>query len=148
MRASTALRIALMGEIVLAVIAIALSLLLSSTLPPELQAWLERETEPGLSAREIAAYGGYVVALALWVGGLVGLLMLRRWGAWLYLAATTVGYLSIIVHAEPVVEVPVADIVAELATILCGVVLGLSFFSDALKPAAKPTLPPAGSQSR
>lgn len=137
MRVSTVLRICVLSEWVLVGISITLSLFLESHLPTPLQEWLTTEAEQDLQPYEAFLLGGGFLLLLFALAGSVGLLFLKRWGAWLYLLSLVIGYL-LFPFMGPTVEHGLADAVDELSVMLSGLVLGLAFFSDALPGKRQP----------
>lgn len=137
MRVSTVLRICVLSEWVLVGISITLSLFLESHLPPPLQEWLTTEAEQDSQPYEAFLLAGGFLLLLFALAGSVGLLFLKRWGAWLYLLSLVIGYL-LFPFFGPTVEHGLADAVDELTVMLSGLILGLAFFSDALPAKQKP----------
>jgi len=70
------------------------------------------------------------------------MLFLQRWAAWLYLVSLLIGY-ALFPFTGPTVEHALADAVDELAILMSGSIIGLAFFSDALR--GRNTAPDAAS---
>jgi hypothetical protein len=132
MRSSTVLRLCLVLEWVLFLAGLGLSFATERFLPEPLRAWLDAEAEGDPSVREMAFFGLCILLVASGIVGTVGLFLLQRWAAWLYLVNSILGVLLTLL-AGPAVEHPLTDAIGEVASIMCGMVIALAFFSDALK---------------
>jgi xanthine/uracil permease len=133
MKTQTILRVCVVLEWVVYIIGVGLSFVLQDSLPTPLKDWLVAEAERDMAVHELVLLGGGVVVLLLAaIVASVGLLFLQRWAAWLYLFSFIVGCLLCLFYG-PVVEHGVADVVGDVATFLSGLVLGLAFFTDALR---------------
>jgi len=126
------LRVCVVLEWVVVIIGLGLSFALEDNLPTPLKDWLVAEAERDTAAHDVVLLGGGVVFFLAAVVSSLGLLFLQRWAAWLYLLSVIFGCL-LSPFIGPVVEHGVADAVDEAAIVLSGLVLGLAFFSDALK---------------
>ena len=143
MRSSTVLRICVVLEWVFVGMAIALSYLLESSLPAPLRDWLAADAEANLAPHEVAVLIAMIpLLIGVLIGG-IGLLFLKRWAAWLYLIAVIIGY-ALFPFMGPTVEHAVADAFDEMATLLSGLIIGLAFFSDALRVRKDEESPPVG----
>jgi hypothetical protein len=143
MRSATVLRICVVLEWVFLGVAIALSFLLESSLPAPLRDWLAAEAEADLAPQEVALLIVMIPLLLSALVGSIGLLFLKRWGAWLYLISTIIGY-ALFPFTGPTVEHAVADAFDEVAILLSGLIIGLAFFSDALRVRKDEAPPPVG----
>ena len=132
MKTQTILRVCVVLEWVVYIIGVGLSFVLQDSLPTPLKDWLVAEAERDMAAHELVLLGGVVVLLLAAIVASVGLLFLQRWAAWLYLFSFIVGCLLSLFYG-PVVEHEVADVVGDVAIFLSGLVLGLAFFTDALR---------------
>ena len=61
-----------------------------------------------------------------------GLLFLKRWAVWLYLVSLIIGYL-VFPFTGPTVEHALADTIDEISVLLSGFIIGIAFFSNALR---------------
>jgi hypothetical protein len=138
MNTSTVLRICVVLEWVFAGSGIALSLLLESALPDPLRQWLSAELEKSLNLHDVLLLFLIVPLLLCAIVSSIGLFLLKRWAAWLYLGTVIVGFLLYPLMG-PTVEHALADAVDDIAVVLSGLIIGLAFFSDALKPKARVT---------
>lgn len=73
--------------------------------------------------------------------GSVGLLFLKKWAAWLYLISLINGFF-LFPFLGPTVEHAVADTMDGISILLSGLIIGLAFFSGALRGGSAP--PPGG----
>jgi len=137
MNAARWLRIAVLLEVAL-IPAGALLGLWADRLLPAAGLELEEEQVVGFLMDPDFGLGGLlflvvfgVAACGCWIASLVGLLLLRRWGAWLYLAAT---FLVLPAYFLVGLDVrhPVHMMLDDLVRFIPGFVLGLAFFSDAI----------------
>lgn len=143
MKSATMLRLCVALELALIVISIVLSMVLQPFLPEPLRAWLA-QNEQQLRPADLALFALFVPLLIALVVASVGLLLLKRWAAWLYLYVNVLGLL-LVPFTGPTVEHAVAETFSEAGTMLGGVVLALAFFSDAIRrdePHRPPPCPP------
>jgi hypothetical protein len=132
MRSSTVLRICVVVHWSFVGLAAALSSLLEDRLPAPLRGWLAADVEGGPKPYDFALLIGLIPALLCALVGSIGLLFLKRWAAWLYLTSLIMGFI-VLPFTGPTVEHALANTVGEIAAMLSGSMLGLAFFSDALK---------------
>jgi hypothetical protein len=144
-KASTALRTAVVAEWVLLISGVILSFMLESRLPQPLQAWLEQELEAPMEGVDVIVFAGFMLAISTMLVATVGFLLLQRWARWVYLAALASGYL-VYPFSGPTVEHALADMADDLSLICCGFIIGLAFFSDALKGTGSSESPPDDDQ--
>jgi type IV secretory pathway TrbD component len=131
MGAKTVLRGAIVLEWVCVLCSVGLSFALAGHLPAPLQAWRTQDFERGLTGQEMLVGAAMVVVLLAGVVASLGVFLLQRWAAWLYLTTRFVGCL-LLPFTGPTVEHALTDAVDEVGTLLSGVVLGLAFFSGAV----------------
>ncbi len=136
MKTLTLLRALLGLEWALTVVGVVLSFSLQSYLPPELQAWLEGQSDSGVTSSDfVLLFLGGALLIVMIVAS-IGLCRLRRWGAWLYLA-TTFLFTAFMPFMGPTVNHALADAVFEFALILSGAVIGIAFFGNVLQQTGK-----------
>jgi urea transporter len=133
MQTATVLRLGVVFEWVFIALGIILSFMLESRLPEPLREWLAADLESDPEAREFIALALLIPASLCWLIGSVGLLFLKRWAAWLYLGAAVVT-LPLDCLFGPTVEHAGAMLCFNVSLVLSGLVLGLAFFSPALRP--------------
>lgn len=131
--AQRAMRICIGLSLFFAIMSITLSYALQTNLPSELQVWLLEESERDMNAYEAVVGPVAIVVIFALIVASVGLFMLKRWAAKLYLIAFVV-MLILSPFTGPSVEHALSATLWEIANILTGMVLGLAFFSDALNP--------------
>jgi len=132
MRAATALRICIVLVWAMVIIGVPISIKLESKLPIQLQIWLQDEYAREISTGEaIASIAGIVLIIVMVVAS-VGLFRLRRWGAWLYLGCS-VAMIPFYAFLGPTVEHALVSVFDELVTIAECIMIGIAFFSDALR---------------
>lgn len=131
MKSATMLRLCVALELALIVISIVLSMVLQPFLPEPLRAWIA-ENEQQIRPADLMLFVLFIPLLIALVVASVGLLLLKRWAAWLYLYVNVLGLL-LVPFMGPTVEHAVAEMFSEAATMLGGVVLALAFFSDAIR---------------
>jgi hypothetical protein len=129
--ARMALRAAVLMSAFLALIGTVIYLTGDGLLPKELADW-EAAQKSGDEAGAIFVFFFAIPAIGVLVASLVGLFMLKKWGAWLYLAFQLIG--SVVMLAGPNVESGLLAFISSLDTLLGGAILGIAFFSSALEP--------------
>jgi uncharacterized membrane protein (DUF2068 family) len=67
--------------------------------------------------------------------GSIGLLRLKRWGAWVHLSASLTGFIMLPLYG-PIVQHPVTSLVDGLSVLVSGCLYGVAFFSTALEDTA------------
>ncbi len=125
MNTKNTLRVFVILEWILIIGAISCSVALESRLPHELQNWLVSEEAEG---NTIIAFL-FIPALIGALVGSIGLLFLKRWAAWLYLVCTII---VAVPDGQPVVEDSITAAADEISILLAGIIIGISFFSNAL----------------
>lgn len=136
MKAATALRIAVIAEIVMMLVGVGVAFWIKDWLPPELLEFQQNQPDYLMDEKVPPLIrGGLIAALILVLGAtlasIVGLLKLKPWGAWLYLLSvalllpTYFGFGYAICH-------PIDQIYTEIYGIIQGMIIGLAFFSDAI----------------
>lgn len=131
--AQKAIRIGVVLAWVIGIIGIISSVLLQDSLPTSLQNWLIADSERDLGTFEAVILPFGIVAIFSYIVASIGLFMLKRWGARLYLISYAV-LVFLNFFTGPSVEHSLPASLAEISDILIGMVLGLAFFSDALNP--------------
>ena len=129
--ARMALRAALLLSAFLAVIGTVIYVAGDGLLPKELADW-EAAQKSGDQSGSIFVFIFTIPVIGVLIASLVGLFMLKKWGAWLYLAFQLIG--SVIMLAGPNVESGLLAFISSLDTLLGGAILGIAFFSSALDP--------------
>ena len=133
MRAAKYLRLAVILELALIPVGIVVSFAADSFLPSEALELEEEQLEGFMNFFDISVVFTTIMFVA-WVASIIGLLRLRRWGAWLYLASTILA-LPIYFMMGFDVRHPIDIVFDDLYRFIPGFVIGLAFFSDAiLKP--------------
>ena len=139
MRAAKYLRLAVILELALIPVGLVVSFAADSFLPSEALELEEKQLEGFMNFSDISV--GLIlwvvftaIMFVAWVASIIGLLRLRRWGAWLYLASTILA-LPIYFMMGFDVRHPIDMVFDDLYRFIPGFVIGLAFFSDAiLKP--------------
>ncbi|MDA7630050.1 hypothetical protein N9873_04430 [Akkermansiaceae bacterium] len=123
-------------ELALIPVGLAVSFAADNFLPPEALELEERQMEAFMDFSNIGA--GLIlwmiftaVMFAAWIASIIGLLSLRRWGAWLYLASTILA-LPIYFMMGFDVRHPIDIVFDDVYRFIPGFVIGLAFFSDAI----------------
>jgi len=136
MRAAKYLRLAVILELALIPVGVGVSFAADSFLPPEA---LEMEAKQMESFMDFSSIGVRLIPWMIftavmfggWIASLIGLLKLRKWGAWLYLASTILALpLYFMVGFD--VRHPIDIVFDDLYRFIPGFVIGLAFFSDAI----------------
>ncbi len=87
-----------------------------------------------MSGTAIAAQLGFaLVVLGVWIASVIGLLTLRRWGAWLYLAGAVLGIAYYITSGIEIMH-PIELVADSIMGLLPGFILAMAFFSGAIPP--------------
>jgi len=136
MKAAKILRLAVIAEIALIPLGVAVSFWADSFLPKgaltleENQSYAFADIQ-SFDLSTIAFMVGALVMLGTWIASIVGLLKLKRWGAWLYLI-TTFSALPIYFMTGFDVRHPIDQIFDDIYRFIPGLIIGLAFFSDAI----------------
>lgn len=128
-RNALVLRRLIIAEIILLVVAIPVALVEQRYLPPDAKAVLDRHAEGEMTIAEwvVAALSLPWIVLAIW--SWVALWQLKRIGRPMY---TGVWIVTLPVYFIDPVEIsgPTAALLTELSTLVAGLILGLTYFSD------------------
>ncbi|MCB2184725.1 MAG: hypothetical protein KQH63_22090 [Desulfobulbaceae bacterium] len=125
------LRLLIVAEWLLLAISIYISIFLESYLPQELQNYLLAESTAETTKQEDILIIASLVILAAYLISSIMLLLLKKWAKWPYLLSMVVLFL-IAPFAGPTVEHSTADTIAEISTLISGMILSLIFFTDTL----------------
>src|SRR5688572_1362315 len=131
MTAKLALRTAIVFEWLFGLAMIALSFALERFLPEALREYLALEAESPIAIGELLLLPLAILLLIVTLASSIGLLLLQRWARWSYLACVVLGC-AITPFLGPTVEHSLTDTFEMVATTLSGLVIGISFFSDAI----------------
>lgn len=136
MTAATALKAAAIAEIPLVLLGMGLTWNLPDSMPPELAEYSEKQftwlISGNLSAWVKGAVLGYALVMSVcYIGGLIGLVRLRTWGALFYLCAVLLSMPGYFLFGYEILH-PAEQIHIYVLTLVSGAILGLAFFSDAL----------------
>ena len=137
MNAKSALRFAIVADVLLGIAGIVLSSMLEGHLPLPLREWLNASEEVDLTAGDVAFGLIALLMLALMIVALVGLFFIQRWARWLYLGGLLALYI-LAMFLGPTVEHAVADVVADISTLVEGVILGIVFFTGVFEKSKQP----------
>ncbi len=129
MQAKTALRIALIAQVVVLFLGLAAHFLLQDQLPPPLAEYLAQEDRREPTVGELALLALVLPALGAHFVAIVGLYLLQPWARWVYLFVLVL-FVPVGLMLGPTVEHVVQTALAELEYTLSGLVLGIAFFSD------------------
>ena len=147
MSPSKILRIAVIAEIALIPVGVAVSFWADSFLPSDI---VTLEENQNIAFTDIDSFGPGMIALMVaflaisfaWIASIIGLLKLKRWGAWLYLFTA---FLALPIYFMTGFEVchPIDQIFYDIFRFIPGFIIGLAFFSGAIpKETANKTLHP------
>lgn len=125
MKLRTLLRVLLLAEILLAVVAGLIDFFFPELLPTPLREYFDSVSDQDWSIFEWASAW---IALAALVS-LVGVWFTKNWARWLY-TLTTVGYFVVAPSLSPTVMSPLADTFDEMSLMCSGGILMLSWFSS------------------
>ena len=131
MQAARVLRVCVVANWILLVAMVVLSFVLESHLPDPLRDWVAAESEKDFTPKELILLGLAVPWFGFYVVGGFGLFLLKRWGAWLFLASL-IGLWIPVPFFGPTVEHAVPYALYEASVMITGLIIGLAFFSDAL----------------
>lgn len=116
---------------------IALSLAMEAWLPAPLAGWNAASAD-AMPPAALAAWGVVVFALLVVLfAASAGLFFFKRRARWVYLATVFIFHV-ISIFIGPVVEHALPAAVNDFTIVLSGVIIGMVFFSDVLKPAGQP----------
>ena len=122
-------RILIGAQIAVTLLEIAASVRLEQTLPPPLLAYVQaRSHVPAANGRLVAIAGAFLFP-ALLIVAWIGLLRFWRIGPWLFFASCVVAFL-VVLGAGPTVETAIETALNTAWSLLGGVILSMSFFSD------------------
>ncbi|MFT4547371.1 MAG: hypothetical protein ACI9MB_001317 [Verrucomicrobiales bacterium] len=136
MRSANLLRLAVILELALIPVGVVVSFAADRFLPAVVLELEEEQLGSFMDFSEIT-FGLILwvvftaVMVGAWIASVIGLLKLRRWGAWLYLASTI---LTLPLHFMMGFDVrhPIDIVFDDLYRFIPGFVIGLAFFSDAI----------------
>lgn len=128
MDAVKALKVAIVAQWLLYVLAAVISSFEEENLPEILRSYLASEYDKGMSA---SLWVGIAMLIAFVVGS-IGVFRLKSWGRNLYVVLFSLGAVLFIFLA-PIIETPISGSLSYLATASCGLVIGLLYFSSASK---------------
>ncbi|MES2477323.1 MAG: hypothetical protein V4640_16170 [Verrucomicrobiota bacterium] len=136
MNASKILKLAVIAEIALIPLGIAVSYWADRFLPEEALALVENQslafsTEEPMSSSTILILAASIPMLGVWIASWVGLFKLKRWGAWLYLIST-LSALPLYLLFGIDVRHPIDQIFDSIYGFIPGLIIGLAFFSNAI----------------
>jgi len=136
MNPSKILRIAIIAEIALIPIGVAVSFWAESSLPSDVITLEENQTSAFSEIESIGPGMIAFMAVALvmvggWIAAIIGLLKLKRWGAWLYLFTTLLA-LPIYFMTGFDVRHPIDQVFDDIYRFIPGFIIGLAFFSGAI----------------
>ena len=149
MTPSKILRIAVIAEIALIPVGFGVSFWADSFLPSDVVTLEENQNTAftdfdSIGPRMIAFLVAALAISGAWIASIIGLLKLKRWGAWLYLCTAFLG-LPIYFMAGFTVWHPIHQIFYDILRLIPGFIIGLAFFSGAIpKETAKALHPTAG----
>jgi urea transporter len=137
MKAAKILRLAVIAELTLIPIGIAVSYWADSLLPREIITLEENHTtafsviEAGGAGMTAFTAASLLLLFGSYIASVIGLLLLKRWGAWLYLFGAI---LSLPLHLLTGFEVlhPVDLIFDGICQFTPGFIIALAFFTDAI----------------
>jgi len=136
MKAATILRLAVIAEIGLIPVGVVVSIWADSFLPKDALTLEESQTNtftdiPPIGPGMIAFMVGSLAMGGAWIVSIIGLLKLKRWGAWLYLF-TTFWALPLYFMFGFEVHHPIDLVFYDLYRFIPGLIIALAFFSDAI----------------
>jgi hypothetical protein len=136
MNPSRLLRIAVIAEIALIPVGVALSFWADSFLPKDVLTFKESQANPFMDVLSgapgmIALMVGVLAMCGAWIASIIGLLKLKRWGAWLYLFIT-LSALPMYYMTGFDIRHPIDQLFDDIYRVIPGFILGLAFFSDAI----------------
>ncbi len=105
---------------------------LQSSLPAPLAAWLKADAARDPTLNDLVGLGASVLLIVSALVSTVGLLRLRRWAAWLYLATSILGTILSVVWLRTVLGHAYAYACYDVSTTFHGMVIALAFFTDSL----------------
>ena len=136
MNAAKILRLAVIAEIALIPVGVGVSIWADSFLPKDALTLAESQPNiftdiqsigPGM----IAVMAGSLAMCGAWIASIIGLLKLKRWGAWLYLFTTLLALPLYFMFGFDVRH-PIDQIFDDIYRFIPGLIIGLAFFSDAI----------------
>jgi hypothetical protein len=128
---------ALIAEWILALSAAVVAIATQPLLPPELRAYLDGQADAPLNGRDLLEIAIGIIFLGLAASSTVGLFLFKRWARRLFVALTVTGFIPIVVLG-PTVETGAATALAEMATLLSGIILALIYGSPVRDHFEKP----------
>ncbi len=122
------LLVALFGLIVLS---IGIAIVADKLLPEALADWVHQESAGECGVAEIFGMLFWGAGLLLFFVSMAGLFFYQRWAAWMM--AVVIAVFSVQLIFSPTVEPGLLSLLGSLSDVLTGLVLGVAFFSDALR---------------
>lgn len=126
-----ALRLAVIVWFVLLAATFGIGIAEDQALPAEVSDWLHAQQTPWF------AFAVMAFALVGVVTGCIGLLVGKRWGAWVHLVSNLAGTAAGVFAATHITSAATMTIGSLFETV-CGLIYGLAFFTDALAPLRPP----------
>lgn len=126
-------RILITISILLTVLSIVSDFAFISTLPPELQRFVENQENVESTAEHMILVLLFVPVFIGLIVGYVGLYMFKNWARFVYTYSMAGAYLYPFLILEPSVINAYAYGISSLATVLDGVLIAVLFFSETIK---------------
>ena len=130
-KARLTLRFLLVALFVLIVLSIGLAFVADKLLPEALAEWVHQENAGDFEFADILGLLFWGAGLFLFFVSMAGLFFYQRWAAWMM--AVVLAVFSVQLLFSPTVEPGLLSLMGSLSDILTGLVLGLAFFTDALR---------------
>lgn len=128
------LRVCVVAWWIFFILSIWLSFEMQIHLPTSLNEWVISEAERNPTTVELIIIIASLVMLLTYLVSSIGLLLLNRWGAWLFLISLIIEYIYS-PFTGPIVDHAITNTFSELSDLLSGLIIGLAFFSNSLKKA-------------
>ncbi|HTP67003.1 MAG TPA: hypothetical protein VMJ66_16540 [Geobacteraceae bacterium] len=130
MNTKAILRCLIVAEIAFVQVGVAIDIILEKTLPQELQQYIMRAKETGMTFTQLLGFGIGLLMLIGLVVGWIGLWQLWRPARLIYTLCWILGMSSYLLIEPVVYYTPLGAIFSDFAVLAAGMIIGLIYFSD------------------
>ena len=130
-KARIVLRFALVALFALLALSIGLAFVADKLLPETLAEWYRADSAGDFEFTDLLTLLFWGAGVLLFLVSMAGLFFYQRWAAWLMVAVLAIFSLQLLF--SPTVEPGILSYLGSLSDIITGLILGISFFTEALE---------------